>query len=386
MPKLKHILNVVFVCIILSQIINGCGGGGGGGDDGGGNPQNPIDENVNGGLTGRIFTTDGWIIDLATGKGKRTPGILWDSYCLDFDVIGDDFYCTDPVNTYGMHPDYYAFPSANGEKYIVAINDCVEGYSLDCIEMYNTNTGEVIGERYKLYQSVEVAKFSKDGNYYAYTFSDDAYIDSPTLLIINNTINEEINFSAMPDDGAVAFDWTNDNKLVYAYNGGIYITSPYSTEGTRIFFMRDYPELSEYIGISGSVRVSPDDKRVAFNLFKPHVNSSYIPQTPWIINIDGTDLHRLAHVEGEYADLEELFGSLAWSPDGNYILIIEGYIPNASISGAGDGNLYAIPSNSRNVRLNQEGKDGIIRLLTNYKNDSKELRYMFNDAAFMWLP
>lgn len=384
MPKMKIFIKYLLILITLHSLV-GCGGGGGSsGDEGGDN--NPGDGNVNGGLTGQIFTQNGWIIDIPTGKSKRVPGILWDSYCLDFDVVGDDFYCTDPLNTYGSHPNYNAFPSSTGDKYIVAINDCVEGYSLDCIEMYNTNTGEMIGERYKLYQSVDIAKFSKDGDYYAYSFRDDAYTDSPTLLIINSINNEEIIFTAMPDDSSISFEWTNDNRLVYSHNGGIYVTSPYSTDGSRIFFMRDHPELSEYIGIGGSVRVSPDGSKIAFNLFKPHLTSSYTPQTPWVINIDGTDLHRLAYVEGEHAELEEIFGSLAWSPDGRYILIIEGYIPGASLSGAGDGNLYAIPSDSRNVKLNNEGNDGIVRLRTNYKNDSKELRYMFNDAVFMWLP
>ncbi|MCG8085543.1 MAG: hypothetical protein JAZ13_07480 [Candidatus Thiodiazotropha taylori] len=384
---MKHTTKSLLFYFASSLLLNACGGGGGGDDDnGGGNNPGPVNENVNGGLTGRIFTTNGWIIDIASGKGRRTPGVLWDSYCLDFDIVDDDFYCTDPVNTYGSHPQYNAFPSFNGSKYIVSVNDCVEGYSLDCIEMYYTDTGELIGKRNTLYQSVDVAKFSRDGNYYAYTFKDDAYVNSPTLLIIDNVNNEEITYSAMDDDGAVSFDWTDDNRLVYAYNGGIYITSQYSAEGSRIFYMRDYPELNDYIGIGGSVRVSPDGKKIAFNLFKQHLTSSYTPQTPWIMNIDGTDLHRLAYVEGEYADFEELFGSLAWSPDGRYILIIEGYIPQASISGSGDGSLYAIPSDSRNVKLNSNGEDGIIRLKTNYKNDTKDLTYKFNDAVFMWVP
>lgn len=380
-------MNVILLLISLSVLLHACGGGGGG-DGGEDDNPGPGNSNINGGLTGRIFTQNGWIIDIPTGKGKRVPGIIWDSYCLDFDVVGDDFDCTDhdPNTYYGDHPNYNAFPNKAGDKYIVAINDCVDGYTLDCIELHDTETGALMGERYTLYQSVDIAKFSKDGDYYAYSFRDDAYTDSPTLLIINSINNEEIIFTAMPDDSSISFEWTNDNRLVYSHNGGIYVTSPYSTDGSRIFFMRDHPELSEYIGIGGSVRVSPDGSKIAFNLFKPHLTSSYTPQTPWVINIDGTDLHRLAYVEGEHAELEEIFGSLAWSPDGRYILIIEGYIPGASLSGAGDGNLYAIPSDSRNVKLNNEGNDGIVRLRTNYKNDSKELRYMFNDAVFMWLP
>ncbi|ODB82793.1 hypothetical protein A3195_19400 [Candidatus Thiodiazotropha endoloripes] len=380
MPKMKIIKYLLI--LIISHSLVGCGGGGSSGDVG--DDSNPGDGNVNGGLAGKIFTQDGWIIDIPTGKGKRVPGILWDSYCLDFDVVGDDFYCTDPVNTYGRHPNYNAFPSSTGDKYIVAINDCVEGYSLDCIEMYNTNTGEMIGERYELYQSVDIAKFSKNGNYYAYTFSDEAYTDSPTLLIINNVNNEEISFTVMPDDGPISFEWTNDNRLVYAYNGGIYVTSPYSTEGTSIFFMRDYPELSDYIGIGGAVRVSPDGERIAFNLFKSHLTGSYTPQTPWVINIDGTDFHRFANRESENGDGAEVFGSLAWSPDGRYILLIEGYIPSGLFD-SWPGSLYAVPSDSRNVKINDEGKDGIIRLKTNYKNDSKDLRYRFDDAVFMWI-
>jgi glucose/arabinose dehydrogenase len=108
--------------------------------------------------------------------------------------------------------------------------------------------------------------------------------------------------------------------------------------------------------------------------------------TPWIINTDGTDFHRLAYTPKSNGE-NELFGSLAWSPDGKYILITEGYSPQGSTHDSGvPGYLYAIPSSSHNVELNRDGRDGIIKLQTNYRNESQQLRYIFNGDGFWWLP
>jgi hypothetical protein len=389
MLNLKHTMYNVLLVITMLFLLNGCGGEGG---DAAGGSENPIttDNNVNGGLTGRIFTSNGWIIDVQTGKSKRIPGIIWDSYCLDFDIIGNDFDCTDhdPNTKYGSSPDYFAYPSIDGSKYIVAINDCVEGYTLDCIEIHNTVTGELIGDRYTLNKKVDTAKLSRDGEYYAFTFNRAIYVDPPTLLILNNNLNEEVAYTEMSDGNPLAFDWTTGNRIVFAYNGAIYITSPYSTEGSKIFDVRDHPELSHIAGIGGSVRVSPDDTKIAFMLFEDHAVTADVPikQTPWIVNIDGSDLHRFAHVPVSSSGYE-LFGSLAWSPDGQYILITEGYSPAPlGTDSSTPGFLYAIPSNSRNVELNQEGNNGIIMLKTNYRNDSQELRYTFNGGGLWWTP
>ncbi|MEJ2613219.1 MAG: hypothetical protein P8179_25005 [Candidatus Thiodiazotropha sp.] len=379
----NYIVLKIVVLVGMSFLFYGCGGGGGSGDN-----SAPMSDNINGGLAGRIFTTNGWIIDVATGRSTRSPGIVWDSYCLDFDIVGNDFYCTDPVMDYGRSPAFYTFPNISGDKYIVAVSNCVDGYTLDCIEIHDTTKGELIGERHELYKSVDVARLSRDGEYYAFTFNDDAYYNSPTLIVLNDINNEEITYSTMPDDGPVAFDWTNDNRIVYAYNGAIYITSPYSTEGSKIFDVRDHPEFSNIAGIGGSVRVSPDSTKIAFMLFEEHASTGDvpIPQTPWIINIDGSDLHRFAYAPVS-SNGYELFGSLAWSPDGKYILITEGYSAGPlGTDGSTPGFLYAIPSNSRNIELNQDGYNNIIMLKTNYRNDSQELRYTFNGGGLWWTP
>lgn len=390
MLYVNHTIISILLFIVMLFLLIGCGGGGGGDDNGAGENPPPISNSVNGGLTGRIFTSNGWVIEVQTGKSKRIPGIIWDSYCLDFDIIGNDFDCTDhdPNTKYGSSADYFAYPSIDGSKYIVAINDCVDGYTLDCIEIHNTKTGELFGDRYTLNKEVDIAKLSRDNEYYAFTFNRAIYVDPPTLLILNNDLNEEITYTEMADSNPLSFDWTTDNRIVYAYNGAIYITSPYSTEGSKIFDVRDHPELSNIAGIGGSVRVSPDSTKIAFMLFEEHAVTADVPikQTPWIINIDGSDLHRFAYAPVS-SNGYELFGSLAWSPNGEYILITEGYSPAPlGTDGSSPGFLYAIPSDSRNIELNKDGKNGIIMLKTNYRNDSQELRYTFNGGGLWWTP
>jgi hypothetical protein len=394
----KQVVKDVYSLAILLVFINACGGGAGdGGDgdgDGGSNPP-PVSGNVNGGLTGKIFIHNGWIIDIASGKSRRVPGVVWDDYCYeeDFNNAGNDFFCTlsNPEIDYGLNVSYYGTPNINGYNYILTASECDRDAEMDCLEMRNIETGEVIGERFTRYEHINAgAKYSRDGQYYAYSHNDD-HRYSHTSFIINNINHEEITHITMQVNDPMPFDWGPSGEIVLAYNGALYVTPPYSLDGVKIFDLRDHPELTssdsgefQASGFSG-IRVSPDGSKVAFMLIEGgHSVFSYQPRTPWIINIDGTDFHRFAYAPGSAA---EVFGSLAWSQNGEYILITEGYVPTSAGSADGSpGYLYAIPSDSRNVELNQEGENGIVWLETNYKNNEQYLRHTFNADVFWWLP
>jgi hypothetical protein len=405
MTKIKSIMKKISLLIILFALLNACGGGGSGDDigesDGGGDSPPPDSGNVNGGLSGRIFMQGGWIIDIPTGRSRRVPGIVWDDYCYEnnFNNTDNDFHCTisNPEIDYGNYVSFSGYPNVNGEEYLLRASGCIygSGYSnSDCLEVRNIETGAVIGERLVEYEHINAgAKLSRDGQYYAYTHNDDK-LYSKTSFIMKNKNHDEIVSITMDSNDSMPFDWGPSGEIVLAYDGALYVTPPYSLNGVKIFDLRDHPELTSpdpnsgqftVNGIGGSVRISPDGSKVAFMLFEGgHSVHSYTPRAPWIMNIDGTDFHRLAYTPNTEA---EIFGSLAWSPDGNHILTNEGYVPSSvGASGSLPGYLYAIPSDSRNVELNKDGKDGIIRLQTNYRNESQRLTYTFNSSGFWWLP
>lgn len=402
MTSLENVMKDVFIFIVLLVFLNACGGSGDGNeDDGGPDTPNPsVDGNVNGGLTGKIFMTSGWVIDIPTGKSKRVPGVVWDSYCYedDFNEIGNDFFCTlaEPGIDYGNYVSFYGIPSDLGDEYLLTASNCIYGGGYtdsDCLERRSLETGEVIGERLIRYEYINAgAKYSRDGQYYAYTHNDDN-LYSDTSFIINDKHHEEVTSITMQKNDPMPFDWGPSGEIVLAYDGALYVTPPYSLDGIKIFDIRDHLDLTspdpnsgqfKVTGIGGSVRISPDGLKVAFMLFEGgNSDFSYTPRAPWVMNIDGSDFHRLAYAPGS---AEEVFGSLAWSPDGNYILTTEGYVGSGAIGLHSPGSLYAIPSDSRNVELNKDGRDGIIILQTNYKNNSQELRYTFNGSGFWWLP
>jgi hypothetical protein len=392
----------ISILVVILPLINACGGGGGGGDDSqsgdGGDVPPTTNGNVNGGLTGKVFMIGGWIIDVATGRSTRVPGVVWDDYCYenDFNNQDNDFYCSisNPEIDYGNYVSFSAYPNANGDEYILRASGCIYGggyTNSDCLEVRNIETGTIIGERLVEYEYINAgAKLSRDGQYYAYTHNDDK-LYSHTSFIINNKNHEELVSITMDSNESMPFDWGPSGEIVLAYDGALYLTPPYSLNGVKIFDLRDHPELTSpdpnsgqftVTGIGGSVRISPDGSKVAFMLFEGgHSVHSFTPRAPWVMNIDGTDFHRLAYAPNTEV---EVFGSLAWSPDGKYILTTEGHVP---LGGGGvPGYLYAIPSNSRNIALNKGGENGIIRLQTNYRNESQRLTYVFNGSGFWWLP
>jgi hypothetical protein len=394
-------------------LINSCGGGGAGDDDNDNNGDSenptPVSGNVNGGLTGKIFTTDGWLIDVATGRSERVPGVYWDDYCYEFnptDDPGHDFLCTtsNPEIDRNRYTTYSGTPSLIGDEYLTTVGTCryhAGIHDRDCIEIRSLATGELVGERLIADSSIgEGAKFSRNGQYYALYRIDNEDIYATTSFTMYNKNHEEIASITMQERSDMPFDWGPSGEIVLSYNGALYLTPPYSLEGTKIFDLRDHPELTNpepnsgqfTVNAMGSIRISSDGTKIAFSLSDLSSEES----APWVMNIDGTDFHKLAHVvDDEDWNNEDRFDSLAWSPNDKYILITEGFRwAHLSEWGSHSNFLYAIPSNSRNVELNRDaeisgqGVDDIIVIKTNYKEDDQEVGQVFGTAGvgLWWLP
>jgi hypothetical protein len=386
MNYIAKISHSVILTLLLSIAMSSCGGGGGGGDtplppsDGG-----DSDANVNGGFTGRIFVIDGWIIDIPSGRSRRAPGVVWDHWCTTF-YDDAELQCTDTTDyDFDVNTDFLGTPSSDGKEYVVTIYDC-NGFSLDCFMSHSTTTGEVLSYRGEISYGLVDTEISRDRNYFAYTYnkkSEGSY--APTELHIVDREFQQISSKTFPDHYGIGFEWSVTGQIVYGYKRDIYLTGRYSTEGEVIFSLDDYPEFNN-LEFGNPIRVSPDGAKVAFMLVEEDNPYSYRIATPWVMNIDGTDIHRLAHVPDEESNYQ-IFGSLAWSPDGRYIMLTEGYSPQSTSVDTGvQGDLYIIPSDSRDIAINDNGEDGVVRLLTNYKNENKSLRHEFNGRVIWWIP
>jgi hypothetical protein len=377
-----------FVLILLALTLSACGGGGGGDNNnqGGGDDDNvPNNQNINGGLTGRIYTSEqneGWAVDLATGISSQLPGKKW--------------WETGDYNGYSIY--YDSVPNNNGNEFLLFIDGCYkefEGrtYDFDCVTFVDS-TGDLLTSRLVLDDGIRYARQSRNGDYVAVVYADEYYIGPTTYLTIwGRDFNGVISQSAMHrvtrgDESrfkAGTLDWSPNGQIVYSYAKSLFITSPYSSEGVPLLTLPDSESVSNDYPLPGAPatpRISPDGAKVAFR-YVTESNLYQVYATIWVMNIDGTDSHQLAH---DPDALYQMFNNIAWSPDGKYILTKAGGFGSDPITGGAQNKLYAIPSNSRNVPIACDGSDGVICVRT-YFNSSNRLTDEFHPygSEFEWI-
>ncbi|MEJ2613222.1 MAG: hypothetical protein P8179_25025 [Candidatus Thiodiazotropha sp.] len=285
-----------FSFVFLALTLSSCGGGGGGDEngesDGGGN-ENPENQNINSGLTGRIYTSqedEGWAVDLETGNVSQLPNKRWwDTGDYENSLDG---------------PYFTPHPNNDGSEILLLTEYCLEEYEgerddYDCAIIIDSE-GERISQLGVFPHGVIDGRLSKDGNYFALTYANEDYVNPHArLLIYDKSLNLIGNYSELQADGdnrssfSRGLDWSRNGQITYAYKKSIYITSPYSTEGVAILTLPDSNE-SDVWPAPATLKFSPDGTKIAFR-YVTDANQSMVFATIWVMNSDGTDLHQLAH-------------------------------------------------------------------------------------------
>jgi hypothetical protein len=363
--NLKALSIVVTINVVLSLQV-GCGGGAGGDVNGGGSDN--TGDNVNNAIYGQLFmgsSSEGRLLDLSTGHYKEIPGVDW----------------TGSMNA-DYHPSatHYATPSQDGEEFIEVVKDCLSGDDplspfYDCIVIHSSD-GNIISSGKMPEDVSRVARFSNNKEYFAFFYNDWRDSSSNDELVIFDRNFQFVSRSRMDGKLARSFDWLNNGQIVYIHDQTIYVTSPYSSDGAPLYTFSIDEGRPDYIS------ASPDGSRIAFTL----VTGGYthaIHGTTWIMNTNGTDLHQLAY---DPNSSNPIINYPAWSPNGDYILNMVGYIGSDVHGDEGTlGELFAIPSSSRNVELNNDGKDGIVRIRS--YSSANELNYDFVTNGYLeWIP
>jgi hypothetical protein len=378
----------LFVCVLSASIFS-CGGDS---SDNGSNGPIPSSDNINGGLTGKIFTNNedsGVLVDVAIGRISQTPNFNWSE-------TGD----------YRNSARFFAIPNKEASQLLLSIEDCDynsedhAGFRIrDCLVITDLD-GNVLA-RQAFYDGLWYgAKLSVDDQYIAYMYADEPNYSNPKAGLyivdrnfqhISGTLIEHspnYNSQILWRD----FDWTRNGEIVYGYDSSIYITAAYGTEGTLIYTIPTAEENSDHF--ISEPKVSPDGTKIAFR-YMTDSNHSIKEGNVWVMNIDGTDPHRLVYTPDYTAEdnstitAYQVYNDHAWSPDGKYIMVMEGGTSGDLVNGP-DGasdTLYAIPSESRDVPLNENGEYGIVHIRTFY-NDPNELSYRFEPYAgtITWVP
>jgi hypothetical protein len=355
---------------VLFMLLSSCGGGGGG-DDGitnNGDDNNIVSDGVNGSLSGYLFmgaSGDGKLLNLSTGEYSEIPGVDWSE-------------STD--NEYHPAANYYALPSRDGDEFIVTISHCLAGddplspYD-DCILIHNSD-GSAISSGKLVEDIFPSTRLSNNKEYFAFLYNDTRDSSTNDELVIFDRNFQFIERSELPGRNARSFDWLNNGQIVYIHDQTIYITAPYSTSGTPIY------SFSEEDGYPDYIAASPDGSKIAFTLVT-YASYRTINGTTWIMNIDGTDLHQLAYVANND---NPIVNYPTWSPDGQYIMNMVGYVSGGGYIDLGVlGGLYAIPSSSRNIKINDNGSDGVVHVRSYFS--SNQLNHDFSSQGNMvWIP
>jgi WD40 repeat protein len=284
---------------------------------------------------------------------------------------------------------------------LLFVDNCFRGFNgsggtFDCLSIINTS-GDLVTNRAVLPDGVREVSLSRNGDYIAIVYADESLVDPfAHLVIYDRLFSVIVSESTMRVTGggedskyyARGLDWSSKGQLAYAYTKSIFVTSPYSAEGVPILTFPDSDSpFSDIYPVPAYPRFSPDGSKIAFQYDNYTVSSG---ATIWVVNVDGTDLHQLAHYDGNKS-----FNRIAWSPDGKYILSGVGGTTTDPIAGGVPDYLYGIPSDSRDVPIPYacDGEDadvananGIICLRT-YFHDPNYLSRKFDPygSTFEWI-
>jgi hypothetical protein len=365
----RNILASLYISTILLFLVSCGGGGGGGSKHNNDNTDPPPSGNINSGLTGHLYANnkeDGVMVDLSTGNVSRVPKVRWDE-----------------TADYANGVRFSAIPHQDGKKYLLTAIDCQyhSGEQIgfryrDCLMIVDSN-GNIVSSTV-LYEGLSTgAKISDDGNYVAFMYRDkpnDSYplaelfiADKDLVQITSHTKIKHIN----NDSGLLwrNFDWVNNGQIVYGYDRSIYITAAYGTEGSLLYTLPNDTNGND--SFLYDPKVSPDGSEIAFR----HITNSNFQikeGNVWVMNIDGTDPHRLVYTpdnktnDGGTTAAYQVYNDHAWSPDGKYILVAVGGTSGDIGSPGVSDTIYAVPSEGRDIPLNDSGENGVIKIRTYY--------------------
>jgi Tol biopolymer transport system component len=287
-----------------------------------------------------------------------------------------------------------AFPSYDGEEVVETVSGCEDnGHSLykdDCVIVHGSDGASLM--KLTAFEDIEgPARLSFDRQYIAFAY-DYRGQDNISLTIADRAgqlVSHNNIFTQIDSDDDPEFDWLPDGRLVYMVDQTIYITAPYDAHGTPLI------TFTEEQGEPQEPAVSPDGKRLAFEL-KTGGSLTMQETTVWVMSLDDpSDLHQLAVVPGN--DTPSVSHPI-WSPDGNWIMVIEGlaYTAEDPIHTEPGGTelvfskLYAVPSDGIQVELTQTSPTTAIPVLSNWRaavlGNEGRISSKFAGRLVAWVP
>ncbi|MET0051217.1 MAG: hypothetical protein ABW095_09070 [Candidatus Thiodiazotropha sp.] len=207
--------------ILLLVMLSGCGGSSDGDSTGEIDPS-PVDESVNPGLSGHLFSESSgeyaYVVDVPTGIARLIPNTDWESQDDRIPQGVAQFYKRMVQNRNDQFLSYAIYCKGENEDPLAE--------DLSCIFLQDFN-GNYLAQLDLLHDVYE-AQLSPDGKYIT-VFRDfnSAYPDEEWLEIftLNGTLISDRKLSSR------TLQWLNSGRLVFANRTQFVFTKPISTDG-----------------------------------------------------------------------------------------------------------------------------------------------------------
>jgi WD40 repeat protein len=358
---------------------------------------------LNGGLSGKLVTTISsnplQLFDLSSGTYE--PMRL--SYMPDIMAErGEPIYSSFSILAFNRTAPESGFVQSFFECYkdYIYHNSCVAVLAADgSVRKILRTEGELNHE----------AKLSPDGNFIAMNEFYEVSGPTDSYLQIRNTSDfdttHEIKLrSSNNHDGKAVVEWGAAGELYYTNSTDqqaiIYVTKPYTLETAHSITLPD-----QYTGEIESLDISPDGKKLLIG-YDPAALNAVSTGSIFLLDLETRTLtvpaidHRDAGVQPLGDDVAGNVHSAAWSPDGQWILVLHGwYVSTGGYadplelpqfpepSGRGVRRMFAVPADGEYTELGKTAEEISTQaiLLFNVESDTNVLSDEWSGGKVIWL-
>lgn len=281
---------------------------------------------LNANLSGKLLfehDNNAWLMDMSSGQYSKIPNTNWLSHDHIF-ANCDDFWLDVGPN--------------NNEFTVTSLDDCSTTgpyYRYEICVGIQDMKGRYLANYKFLGTARSPAKLSFDHRHFA-IINENKLTHDDRLQIYNRS--GQLISSRIVSAGD--FEWLKNNRIIYTTDHKFVITEELSTKPDRQLTFRGGLK-----GKIGSIEVNSNSDKIVFTIVTGGTLVS-THATPWVVNIDGTDLRRLA--VSTSASPPPSITSPKWSPDGEWILLREGAFTGATYHNPGSsGYAYLVPAQKR---------------------------------------
>lgn len=307
MKSSSHLVALAFVSIGLTA----CGGGGGGDDVATAPTPAPAPGPAPGGglptygstnLPGRLIVTDNEdaprLFDLRTGLSTTAP---WNSTVRTGWTVAT-----------GTSSLARTEPGANGTT---------------SVQRIRATDGAALGAALAIGGTFNRPKYSPDGRYLLTFWQPGDDPNARRLIIADATTGQIVRNTSKLDNKIVTASpaaWLPNGNYLYLDGRDLYESSPTATVDTLRASLTGLPDNSvsqnniDLVSEDVYLSVSPDGTRIAFN-WRQRRGTVDSDTALWTANVNGTGLRQLTAAPDANSSLVYPYGSLAWSPDGQWI-------------------------------------------------------------------